>query len=83
MKGVSSLSPRGQVTIPKAIREELGLHPYDKVEVLVENGQATLRKVDRSLDDVAGSLPPLGMPVEEAIHRAKNERARRYRQKHG
>jgi AbrB family looped-hinge helix DNA binding protein len=78
MKSVSTLSRRGQVTIPKAVRDELDLHPYDRVEVMVENGHATLRKVSRSLDDVAASLPPLGMPVEEAIHRAKDERAKRY-----
>ena len=77
MGHVTSMIEAGQVTIPEDVRDELGLKPFDQVEIYLENGEARLRKVVLSLEEVAGSLPPLGMPVEEAIARAKEERARR------
>jgi AbrB family looped-hinge helix DNA binding protein len=37
------ITSKGQVTIPQAIREELGLHPNTEVEFTVERGAAVLR----------------------------------------
>lgn len=37
------ITSKGQVTIPQAIREELGLHPNTEVEFAVEKGRAVLR----------------------------------------
>lgn len=37
------ITSKGQVTIPQAIREELGLHPNTEVEFAVEMGRAVLR----------------------------------------
>jgi AbrB family looped-hinge helix DNA binding protein len=36
------LTEKGQVTIPVAVREELGLHPGDEVDFIVEDGTAKL-----------------------------------------
>jgi AbrB family looped-hinge helix DNA binding protein len=36
------LTDKGQVTIPIAVREELGLHPGDEVEFVVEDGAAKI-----------------------------------------
>lgn len=77
MGRITTLTSKGQVTIPKEIRDELGLKPHDKIEVFLENGHAWLRKAYPSLEEVAGSLPALGMPIEEAIELAKEERARK------
>ena len=76
MERVTTLTSKGQVTIPKAIRDELGLKPSDKVQFFSENGRVMVRKAYPSLEEVAGSLPALGMPIEEAIELAKEERAR-------
>jgi AbrB family looped-hinge helix DNA binding protein len=38
------ITSTGQVTIPQAIREELGLHPNTEVEFAVERGVAVLRR---------------------------------------
>ncbi len=78
MSRVTTLTRKGQVTLPKEVRQELGLKPFDKVEVTVEGGEARLRKVKASLDDIAGSLPPLSLPAEEMITIAKEERAKRF-----
>jgi AbrB family looped-hinge helix DNA binding protein len=37
---------KGQVTIPKAIREEFGLLPGTEVEFVAEGGQVKVRKVE-------------------------------------
>lgn len=37
------ITSKGQVTIPQAIREELGLLPNTEVEFSVERGRAVLR----------------------------------------
>ena len=77
MGRVTTLTSKGQVTVPKEVRDALGLRPHDKVRISVENGHAVLRKAYPSLRDIVGSLPPLGMPIEEAIEQAKEERAER------
>lgn len=41
---MSKVSPKGQVTIPKQIREELGLHPGDEVEFERTESGVVLKK---------------------------------------
>lgn len=38
------MGPKGQVVIPKAVRDDLGLHPGDVVEVRAERGEAIVRR---------------------------------------
>ncbi|OGV48044.1 MAG: hypothetical protein A3F46_00530 [Legionellales bacterium RIFCSPHIGHO2_12_FULL_42_9] len=42
----STLTIKGQATIPSEVRKALGLHPGDKVEFKVTNHQAIITKVD-------------------------------------
>lgn len=42
----SRLSSKGQVTIPKEMRESVGLEPGDVVAYEVQNGAITLRRVE-------------------------------------
>ena len=50
---VATLTTKGQVTIPKEIREQLCLHSGDKIEFFVKsNGEATIRPMSCSVDDV-------------------------------
>ncbi|RME33054.1 MAG: AbrB/MazE/SpoVT family DNA-binding domain-containing protein [Gammaproteobacteria bacterium] len=39
------VTTKGQVTIPKAIRERLGIAPYSEVEFVVEGDRVILRKI--------------------------------------
>lgn len=45
----SRLSPKGELTIPKEVREQIGLHPGDLVSYEIENGHLTVSRAD-SLD---------------------------------
>lgn len=52
------VSEKGQVTIPKEIREILGIHPGDEVEFEKENGDVKIvKKADNEVfDDYVGYL---------------------------
>jgi AbrB family looped-hinge helix DNA binding protein len=71
----STLTSRGQTTIPKPIREALGLQPGDRVEFLVEEGQVVLRRATADITELDGLLNRSGRePVsigtmDEAIQR--------------
>jgi len=45
--GVSTVTSKGQVTIPKDIRDKLDLKTGDKIIFQVEENQATIRKAPR------------------------------------
>jgi antitoxin PrlF len=43
MKNSSTISSKGQVTVPQEIRRRIGLSTGDRVEFVVENGQTMIR----------------------------------------
>lgn len=81
MGRLTSLTWKGQVTIPKEVRDTLGLKPFDKIEIYLENGEAKLRKAFLSLDELAGSVPGSGVPMEEWSAIVQDEVAEAYAEK--
>jgi len=71
----STLTSRGQTTIPKPIREALGLQPGDRVEFLVKEGQVVLRRATADITELDGLLDrsdrePVSIgKMDEAIQR--------------
>ncbi len=58
---LSTLTSKGQITIPKAVRDSLRLHSGDKVEfVITESREALLRPITKKVDDVYGRLHKSG-----------------------
>jgi AbrB family looped-hinge helix DNA binding protein len=56
----STISSKGQVTIPLAVRHRLGLKEGDRVEFAVEQGQTILRPVralENPFEKYVGALP--------------------------
>lgn len=54
----ATLSSKGQITIPREVREQLGLSVGDKLLFEVEDGDIRLRLLKTSsLGDLNGSLP--------------------------
>lgn len=50
---LATITTKGQVTIPKDIRESLKLHAGDKIEILVTaNGEAIIRPVSKKVDEM-------------------------------
>jgi antitoxin PrlF len=78
---IATITAKGQVTIPKAIRENLKLNTGDKIEIIVtDKGEALIRPVSKKVDDIFCKLHRQGrktVPIEamdEAIrNRMKNK----------
>jgi antitoxin PrlF len=50
---LATLTTKGQVTIPKKIRESLKLHTGDKIEIIVtEKREAIIRPISKKVDDM-------------------------------
>jgi antitoxin PrlF len=45
MNNSSTISSKGQITVPQEVRKRLGLEPGDRVEFVVEEGHTMLRPV--------------------------------------
>lgn len=67
--------PKGQITLPKKVRDKLGIHVGDAL-VLEEGKDGIVLKKGKTIFDYAGTLPNLGMSVEEMIEKATKEVAR-------
>ena len=65
----ATLTSKGQLTIPKAVRDSLHLHTGDRVAfVLHGDTEAVLKPVTKSVDEVFGRLYSAAQPrksVEE------------------
>ncbi len=58
---LSTITSKGQITIPKKVRERLGLKAGDKVElILVGNDEVSLKVVRKNVDEVYGILSDSG-----------------------
>ena len=54
---LATLTTKGQVTIPKQVRETLKLHAGDKIEITVtKNREAIIRPISKKVDDIFGKL---------------------------
>jgi len=72
--GVSSVTSKGRVTIPKDIREALGATPGDKVVFQADGDTVTLRKVPRKkLGEILLRAKPLAETSLESQRRLRKE----------
>ena len=75
----STLTSKGQTTIPKDVRRHLGLKPGDKIRFLVEDdGRVVVLPATLHLRDLRGSLPKPPKPVSaDQMNAAIRKRAGR------
>ena len=56
----STITSKGQVTIPKSIRKQLGVDVSDKVSfVILDSGRVEVRPVRYTLKDLDGIVPAI------------------------
>jgi len=64
MQTVATLSSKGQITIPKTIRNRYHLKPGDKIDFLEdENGVVTLWPVTQDIINLKGMIAKPAQPV--------------------
>ena len=72
----ATITSKGQVTLPKPIRDKLHLEPGDKIDFLLEDdGCLRVEPVTASVTQLKGMVPKPGVPItleqmDEAITRA-------------
>lgn len=78
MDASAKLTSKGQLTVPKAVRDALGLKPGDRLLFRVEENRAILARTADFLD-LAGSVPvppgKRGTPWPEIRRRTRAGRA--------
>ena len=73
---LSTITSKGQITIPKEIREKLMIGTGDKIEfVITKDREALIRPISKKVDDLFGKLHKPGVKavsteaMDEAIAR--------------
>jgi antitoxin PrlF len=82
MDARAKITSKGQVTIPKSVREALKLNEGDELLFRVERSRALVAKTPDFIA-LAGTVPvpaaKRGTPWDEVLRRTRSERARRRR----
>jgi AbrB family looped-hinge helix DNA binding protein len=75
----STLTSKGQTTIPKDVRKRLNLHPGDRLEFVIdEDGRVLVLPVSVDASELAGMLKRPAKPVSvAAMNRAIRKRGGR------
>lgn len=55
----ATLSSKGQLTLPSAVRKRLGLHTGDQISIVIEGDRVELQRIHHTIDSVRGSIPVL------------------------
>lgn len=75
----ATMTSKGQLTVPKAIRDKLRLKPGDRIEFLLDDNGARITPVKASVKELKGMLPKPASPVtlaemDEAIVKASRRK---------
>jgi antitoxin PrlF len=73
----STLTSKGQTTIPKEIRDFLNIHPGDPIDFIISKEGVLMRPASIDISELKGILPKPKKPVTlEAMDRKIRERAK-------
>lgn len=72
---LSTITTKGQVTIPKEVRRLLGVAPHEKIAFIVEDDQIRLARTGSVVARTAGILKTTQPPVSAEELREKAEHA--------
>ena len=69
------VAERGQVTIPKSLRDKLGIHPGTVLEFELEEGRLVVRKqpAEEIVAAVVGCLAATKMTTDEFIKQIRDD----------
>jgi len=60
----TTMTKKGQITIPKEIRDVLGLKEHDRLAFALKEGEITMRPIRGSILDLKGSVKPKRKPED-------------------
>ena len=59
----ATITAKGQITIPKSIRNKLQLEPGDRIEFILDSGEVRIVPVTASVRQLKGMVPKPRKPV--------------------
>jgi antitoxin PrlF len=65
----------GRITIPKQIRDSLGLKSGDWVRITIDEGRLVMRPAKAGLQDLRGTIEPRQEPEDFGVAREKAKKA--------
>ncbi|AKJ63711.1 AbrB/MazE/SpoVT family DNA-binding domain-containing protein [Kiritimatiella glycovorans] len=79
----ATLTSKGQLTVPKAVRDSLHLHTGDRIAFIVHgDAEAVLKPVTKSVDEVFGRLHSPGQR-RKSVEEMNAAVAKRMRERKG
>jgi AbrB family looped-hinge helix DNA binding protein len=78
---VSVLTSKGQMTIPKEVRNALHLKPSEKVIIVVEGNHAVIKPLRGNILDIGGSIKLSGKEKPVDFHKVRQEVKKKIAQK--
>lgn len=75
---ISTITTKGQVTIPAEVRRHLGVASHDQVAFVIDGDRVSLEPVAFNLESAFGSVKPTTRPedFDALIIKAKTERGK-------
>lgn len=67
----TTMGAKGQVVVPKAIRDEVGLHPGDPVEFELRDGKVVLTRGSTEMRPLGGRFAGSNMLAEHEAEHAR------------
>ncbi len=61
----SSVSPKGQITLPLEVRRRWGIRAKDRVTIQVDEQTVTIAPARSAVDESFGAIPPLRRPLSD------------------
>ena len=70
---IAILTSKGQMTIPKEVREALNLKPSEKVIIVVEGNHAVIKPLRGNILDIGGSIKIAAEEKPADFHKVREE----------
>ena len=66
----ATISPKGQITLPAAIRKRLGVQPNDRIALILRGEEILLKPLKGTIRELRGAVEPRTRPEDfERIRR--------------
>jgi antitoxin PrlF len=73
---LSTVSEKGQITVPKRLRDRLGIHPGDRLELVEDAGRLVVTKTapaDADPVEAVFGILSLDVSIDEAIRAMRGD----------
>ena len=74
----STLTQKGQATIPKKIRDYLGIHPLERIAFYIKDDSVVIKRASSSTEELAGALESYALkpiPSKEELRKSMKSAA--------